>query len=202
MIQVTNLTENELREIGLAYANYVYPADDKGMFPFDDKEMLTRYIAGFAKSCMQAGMLYATSEKHEGYVAITTPDTKYPLKSVGTFIREVIGALGWKRYIWFIKFIAKGGDNLEAIMRKQKRKYVVVQLLAIPEQYQHQGYMRQMMDFALQTAKKYELPLVIETDEKLKCDKYCHLGVTLVNKRDFGDNRYGYGMICENTARR
>ena len=37
---------------------------------------------------------------------------------------------------------------------------------------------------------------VVETDEKLKCDKYCHLGVKLVNKREFGDNRYG--MICEN----
>ena len=72
-------------------------------------------------------MLYATSEKHEGYIAITTPDSKYPLKSILTFIREVV-----------------------------------------------------------------------ETDEKLKCDKYCHLGVMLVNKREFGDDRYGYGMICEN----
>ena len=72
-------------------------------------------------------MLYATSEKHEGYIAITTPDSKYPLKSILTFIREVV-----------------------------------------------------------------------ETDEKLKCDKYCHLGVMLVNKRKFGDDRYGYGMICEN----
>lgn len=26
--------------------------------------------------------------------------------------------------------------------------------------------------------------------------QYCHLGVKLVNKRDFGDNRYGYGMFC------
>ena len=58
--------------------------------------------------------------------------------------------------------------------------------------------MRQMMEFALQTAKGYGLPLVVETDEKIKCDKYCHLGVKLVNKRGFGDNRYGYGMICEN----
>ena len=65
--------------------------------------------------------------KHEGYIAITTPDSKYPLKSILTFIREVV-----------------------------------------------------------------------ETDEKLKCDKYCHLGVMLVNKREFGDDRYGYGMICEN----
>ena len=200
MIQVTELSEKDLREIGLAYANYVYPEHDKGMFPFDDKEMLTNYIVGFAKSCMQAGMLYATSERHEGYATITTPDTKYPLKSVVTFIREVIGALGWKRYLWFVKYIAKGGESLEAKMRKQKRKYIVVQLLAIPEQYQHQGYMRQMMEFALKTAQEYKLPLVIETDEKVKCDKYCHLGVALVHKREFGDNRYGYGMMCENRS--
>ena len=44
MIKVTGLSEKELREIGRAYANYVYPADDK--------EMLTRYIVGFAKSCL------------------------------------------------------------------------------------------------------------------------------------------------------
>ena len=35
-------------------------------------------------------MLYATSEKHEGYIAITTLDSKYPLKSILTFIREVV----------------------------------------------------------------------------------------------------------------
>ena len=28
--------------------------------------------------------------------------------------------------------------------------------------------------------------------------KYGHFGVKLVNKRGFGDDRYGYGMICEN----
>lgn len=198
MIKVANLSEEDLRSIGQAFANYVYPANDKGMFPFDDKEMLTNYIVGFARSCMQSGMLYTTSEKHEGFVAITTPDTKYPFAAIRTFVREVIGSLGWKRYFRFVKFIAKGGDSLEAIMRKQKRKYVVVQLLAVPEKYQHQGHMRQLMEFALQTAKQYNLPLVIETDEQVKCDKYCHLGVKLVNKRDFGDNRYGYAMICEN----
>ena len=53
------------------------------------------------------------------------------------------------------------------------------------------------MLYVLQTVKEYGLPLVIETDEKLKCDKYCHLGVKLVKKREFGDSRYGYGMIYE-----
>ncbi len=83
------------------------------------------------------------------YIAITAPDTKYQFQSIKTFIRKVISSLGWKRYRWFVKYIAKGGDNLEAILRKQKRKDVIVQLLAIPEPYQHQDYMRQLMDFAL-----------------------------------------------------
>ena len=121
MIKVTELSEKDLREIGLAYANYVYPEDDKGMFPFSDKEMLTKYIVGFARSCMQSGMLYTTSEKHEGYIAITTLDTKYSFQSVKTFIREVIGSLGWKRYIWFAKYIVRGGESLETKMRKKKR---------------------------------------------------------------------------------
>ena len=30
------------------------------------------------------------------------------------------------------------------------------------------------------------------------CIQIGHFGVKLVNKRDFGDDRYGYGMICEN----
>ena len=143
------------------------------MFPFDDKEMRTNYIVGFARSCMQAGICLIQRPKiTRGYIAITAPDTKYPFQPIKTFIREAISSLGWKRYLWFVKVIAKGGDNLEAILRKQKRKYVIVQLLAIPEPYQHQDYMRQLMDFALQTAKSHDLPLVIETDEKLKCDEY------------------------------
>ena len=54
-------SEKDLRQIGLAYANYVYPKEDQGMFPFEDKEMLANYIVGFARSCMQSGMLYTFS---------------------------------------------------------------------------------------------------------------------------------------------
>lgn len=120
------------------------------MFPFDDKEMRTNYIVGFVRFCMQAGICLIQRPKiTRGYIAITAPDTKYPFQPIKTFIREVISSLGWKRYRWFVKVIAKGGDNLETILRKQKRKDVIVQLLAIPEPYQHQDYMRQLMDFAL-----------------------------------------------------
>ena len=49
MVKVTELSENDLREIGLSYANYIYPDDDKGMFPFDDKENADKLHCWFCK---------------------------------------------------------------------------------------------------------------------------------------------------------
>ena len=88
------------------------------MFPFDDKEMRTNYIVGFAVPVCRRACLIQRPKITRGYIAITAPDTKYSFQPIKTFIREVISSLGWKRYRWFVKVIAKGGDNLEAILRK------------------------------------------------------------------------------------
>lgn len=197
MIKVTNLTEDELDQIGLAYANYPYPEDDKGMFPFDDKQCLAAYIHIFAKACMQAGILYATSEKHEGYIAISAPDTAYPMKAMVTLFSGILGTLGFRRTINFFKFIQKGGPSLENKMKREKKKYIMIELLAVTEPYQGQGYMRTMMDFAFEHAGKYGLPCIVDTDERVKRDKYCHLGVHQVLTRTFSADRHSYGMIRE-----
>lgn len=200
MIKVTNLPDTEINKIGLTYANYTYPDNDKGMFPFKEKERLVKYINGFAKACMQAGILYTTSEKHEGYIALSTPDTKYPVKAVITLMKAMIGALGFGGLIKFMHFISKGGESLESKMKKEKRGFVMIELLAVIEDYQHQGHMRTLMNFAFETADRYGLPCIVDTDEGLKRDKYCHLGVHQVVTRNFGDNRYSYGMIRENDS--
>lgn len=202
MIKVTNLPDTEINKIGLTYANYTYPDNDKGMFPFKGKERLVKYINGFAKACMQAGMLYTTSEKHEGYIALSTPDTKYPVKAVITLMKAMIGALGFGGFIKFMHFLSKGGESLESKMKKEKRRFVMIELLAVIEDYQHQGHMRTLMNFAFETADRYGLPCIVDTDEGLKRDKYCHLGVHQVVMRNFGDNRYSYGMIRENDSAR
>lgn len=196
MIKATNLTDAEINKIALTYANYAYPDNDKGMFPFE-KECLVKYIYGFAKACMQAGILYTTSEKHEGYIALSAPDTKYPIKAIKTLMKGMVDALGFRRLIKFMRFISNGGESLESKMKKEKRKFVMIELLAVTEEYQHQGYMRTLMEFAFETADKYGLPCIVDTDEGIKRDKYCHLGVHQVLTRNFGDDRYSYGMIRE-----
>ena len=82
-------------------------------------------------------------------------------------------------------------------MQRERRKFVCIELLAVTEEYQGKGIMRQLMDYAIKVADECKLPLIVDTDEGLKRDKYCHLGVHEIVRRDFGDNRYSYGMIYE-----
>ena len=197
MVKVTSITEAEIEKIGDAYANYHYPDNDKGMFIFDDKELLKRYIMGFARACFKAGILYTTSEKHEGYIAVTSPAQKISLGAGIGLVRELIKAIGFKNFKTFTKFCQTGGESIEAKMKKEKREFVSIELLVVTEEFQGKGYMRQLMDFAFETADKQGLPCIVDTDEGIKRDKYCHLGVHETVRRDFGGNRYSYGMIRE-----
>lgn len=95
--------------------------------------MRTNYIVGFARSCMQAGMLYTTSKRHEGYIAITTPDTKYPFESVATFVRKTISSLAGSDIYGLQNIFQKVERIWKPGCWKQKRKYVVVQLLSTTE---------------------------------------------------------------------
>ena len=118
----------------------------------------------------QAAQCKSSSRWDEG--GITAPDTKYQFQSIKTFIRSY-PVLDWKRYRWFVAQTPKAAIT-PGHPAQTKAEGCDRSALAIPEPYQ--DYMRQLMDFALQTAKSYDdLPLVIETDEKLKCDKYATL---------------------------
>lgn len=89
------------------------------MFPFDDKEMRTNYIVGFARSCMQAGMPNTTSENHEGLHRNHRAGYQISVSAYQNIHPGSYQLPCWKRYLWFVKVIAKGGDNLETILRKQ-----------------------------------------------------------------------------------
>ena len=197
MEKVLSITEEEIEKIGDAYANYNYPSTDKGMFIFNDKNLLKKYIMGFARACFKAGILYTTSNNHEGYIAVVSPADKIsPMSGINLMV-ELIKAIGFKNFKTFIKFCQTGGESIEDKMKKDKKKFVCIELLVVTEEYQGKGYMRKLMEFAFSKADEQNIPCIVDTDEGLKRDKYCHLGVHEVVRRDFGDNRYSYGMIRE-----
>lgn len=50
-------------------------------------------------------------------------------------------------------------------------------MVCVPEQYQGQGYMRKVMELAYAEGNRLQVPVLLETDAKSKCDKYMHLGM-------------------------
>ena len=63
------------------------------------------------------------------------------------------------------------------------------------EEYQGQGYMRKALELAFAEGNRLGLPVVLDTDAKLKSDKYRHLGMQLEGIRDLGAYGKMYDMI-------
>lgn len=98
-----------------------------------------------------------------------------------------------KELIRFFKVMSKGGPGLQKKMDKEKKPYIFVGLVCVCEKYQGQGYMRKAMKLAFAEGNRLQVPVILETDAKSKCDKYMHLGMELAGTRSLGD----YGMLYD-----
>lgn len=57
-------------------------------------------------------------------------------------------------------------------MRKQKRKFLPIEMLVVRKEYQGQGYKRQMLDYAYGIAEQYQVPVILDTDDRNKAARY------------------------------
>ena len=55
--------------------------------------------------------------------------------------------------------------------------------------------MRQLMDAAFAEGDRLGVPVLLDTDEKAKCNRYIHLGMTLAGTRRFGEHGVLYDLI-------
>ena len=68
-------------------------------------------------------------------------------------------------------------------------------VVSVAKQYQHQGFMREMMEFVYAHAQQYGIMVALETDDILKAKKYEHLGMILYRTRNCGHGYHVYNMI-------
>ena len=55
MVKITSLSEEEIEQIGEAFAYYDYADGEKGMsFAYDGKESVKEYICGYARAMLKA----------------------------------------------------------------------------------------------------------------------------------------------------
>lgn len=194
-MKVKTLDETVVYEIGHAFGHYDYGAE-KGMnVLFPGEEAVTTYICGYVRGMLAGGFLYATSEKGEGYIAYKLPGEKVGLKVGMPLLGGVFKSMNLKQIIRFVKILKSGGEGLHDRMDKEKKPHIFVGLVCVRERYQGQGYMRKTLDMVFAEGNRLQVPVVLETDAKTKCDKYTHLGMELAGVRDLGEYGKLYDLI-------
>ena len=186
---IRSLSKEKIDEIsdliGESFWDYPYEQGEGGLKPFfSSKQAMTEYMKSFVIAGIESGTLYCT-DNGEGYILITDSMGNHPkFKSIIKMIRRMKNALGgWKKMFSFIKQAGIGAETLESRLKKEKKPYVKVEMLIVTKQYQRQGYMRKLMEFAFKMADKNGCPCILDTDAKGKCDRYVHLGMQLVQTR-------------------
>lgn len=201
-VQVKNLEEEQINEIARAIGDSFYDHDygekEKGLRKLiDDREMMFRYMKAILVAGMKSGTLYSTSERGEGYIMLS--GSKWEKMKFGpaiVMLKDMIKALGGFQSAWkFLEDFKAGGISLEDKLKKEKKDYLKVEMLVVLKEYQGQGYMRQMMEFAYKKADTYGVPCILDTDAKNKLDKYCHLGMEHVATRKVAEDCYLYDLM-------
>lgn len=194
-MRVSWLDENTIGDIGHAFGYYNYGTEHGLIDAFPSCEAAASFICGYVKTALQSGMLYATSEHGEGYIAYRLPGQKIRPKAVIPLAKGFLGSMKIGELIRFAGIMSKGGAGLGKRLDKAKKQYIYVGLVCVREQYQGQGYMRQVMDMAFAEGERLGVPVILDTDAKSKCDKYIHLGMELVGTRRFGEHGVLYDLI-------
>lgn len=194
-MKITKWDEQAAEDIGHAFGYYDY-GQETGMGVFySSKEAVANYIAGYVRMAFEGKMLYATSERGEGYIAYALPGQKMNLKAGMTILKALFHNMSLKEMICMGKALSKGGKSLQDRMKKEKKKFIFVGMVCVREQYQGQGYMRKVLDMAFSEGNRLHVPVILETDAKSKCDKYMHLGMELECVRDMGAYGKMYDLI-------
>lgn len=194
-MKITKWDEQAAEDIGHAFGYYDYEQETgMGVF-YSSKEAVANYIAGYVRMAFEGQMLYATSERGEGYIAYTLPGQKMNLKAGMAILKALFHNMSLKEMIRMGKALSKGGRSLQDRMKKEKKKFIFVGMVCVREQYQGQGYMRKVLDMAFSEGNRLHVPVILETDAKSKCDKYMHLGMELECVRDMGAYGKMYDLI-------
>ena len=202
MLDKVKLTKEEMREYAEAFAYYDYGDDEIGMVPYypgyPDRTRLINYLVAMISVANDYNAVYATSKRKEGIIILTDTTAPYPAAASFKMMWRMTKALGLKNFMDIIKKFQAGGASLEKKYRDAKKHFVQIELLAVKKEYQGQGFMRPLVENAIELADKKHIPVILSTDAKLKKDKYEHLGLSLVNTRKLGEKSFMYDLVREN----
>ena len=196
MIHVTSMSEEQLDKVSHLMAEAFLA--EEGIFPALEltEERIAKYLKALVRFSVKCGELYMVSENGEGYIAYA--DSRYekaPFIASARMLWESIDALGWEGFMKYTSLLSRAGSSQEQTFRTRFQPFINVSMLVIPVEYQHQGYMRLMLEEVFSKADEEGLPVLLETDSDSKMERYRHLGLEIASKHTVGRGMNYYNMI-------
>lgn len=197
-VKIRHLSEQEIRMIGDAFGDYDYEENERGLaFLYKSTQDVSNYICGYVRSAIMAGTLYATSDKHEGFLSMRRSDSKQNLEAGLEILKSIPGGVDVKHGVQLAVGMKNNPKSYNTMLAKLKIPYIYVNMLAVTKPYQGQGYMRQTLEIAFEEGRKHGMPVVLDTDAVVKREKYEHLGMKWVVTQHIADGVEVYGLVYE-----
>ncbi len=177
MIQLTNLTDEEIKAIGRRIGGAFYD-EGEGLFTRLNREDAITALEVMTECYYRLGVLYTTSEQQEGYLAYWRKDeakawgvkmVRVSLHMAWLFLREIpFGSLK--------KLLPLMNNPYEKIYQKEP-DYVVISMVAVRREFQGQGFLHVLLEEPFRIARERKIPCVLDTDTELKVKKYVSCGM-------------------------
>ena len=172
-----NLTQADKERIGRQIAEAFLA--ESGAFTVLPQDAANRLFSLIVDTCYQTGHLYTTSEKQEGFCVYWTKEERPGLLVQLKMARKMATCMPLKASFE----LGKNQSNWTPTEKRYKKRndFVEVFLIAVRKEYQGQGFFRKMLQEPFELAEQRHTICVLDTDSRMKADKYCHVGMHVVD---------------------
>ncbi len=204
MKKLIGLSNEEVKEISKqiadAFYDYKYNEEDLGLVKYiKSRDDMFTYMNAITQAAYNSGLLYTTSDDHEGYLMLSgdgAGSVRF-FDGIKMIMAEKKALGGFSNMKAFIKACFAEGNTIETRMRKAKRKFIRIEMLVVRPEFQGQGHMRNILEDVYKLAEKRGVPVILDTDDKDKAARYEHLGMKLDRIRNCGEKFHMYDLIRE-----
>ncbi len=178
MIKVTDMSKEELVYYGTQIGE-AFVAEGAGLAAIASKEDMVKAFEIMTEYFYKAGVLYTTSEQHEGFLAYWHKTTKMKIGAALHMVFRMLREMSFKG----IKAVIGGGEERYAKLYKKEKDYIAVSMVVVLKEFQGKGFMKKVLEQPFAEARKLGILCVLDTDTPLKVTKYEKCGMKNTGKK-------------------
>ena len=177
MQKVNSMTKEELAHYGTLIGE-AFAAEGDGIATTAPREDIIKAFEIMTEYFYNSGVLYTTSDNHEGFLAYWRKSTKIKLKPALHMVGRMLREMSFRS----VRIVAGSSEELYAKVYKKEKDYVAVSMVVV------------LREYPFSEAAREGIPCVLDTDTELKVAKYTKCGMKNTAKKQLKSGQYLYTM--------